>query len=100
MPEVAFLRDTIRDGQDARFLINVELLIISFATGIQDATRYPDYQCFASDQTGNTVFLAVAAAGLGGESFNTRNVCVSLGVFLGSCLAMGQIGNLVGPRKR
>lgn len=93
-------KDTVQSGQTAPFLITVELLIMSLATGIQDATSFPDYHCFASNQTGNTVLLAVAAAGLQGESFDTRNVCVSLGVFLGSGLVMGQIGNVAGSRKR
>ncbi|KIW16064.1 hypothetical protein PV08_06115 [Exophiala spinifera] len=30
----------------------IELLIVSFCTGIQDVTTFPDYHCFASNQTG------------------------------------------------
>jgi hypothetical protein len=30
-------------------------------TGIQDAISFPDYHCFASNQTGNTVFLLLAS---------------------------------------
>lgn len=30
----------------------IELLIITFCTGIQDVTTFPDYHCFASNQTG------------------------------------------------
>lgn len=94
------LKDVIHDGRNPGLLIETELLILSFSTGIQDATSFPDYRCFASNQTGNTVFLAVAAAGLQGGSFNTKNIGVSLGVFLASCFIMGQLGNLLGPRKR
>lgn len=79
------LKDVIHDGRKPGFLIEIELLVLSFSTGIQDATSFPDYCCFASNQTGNTVFLAVAAAGLEGGSFNTQNIGVSLGVFLASC---------------
>lgn len=94
------LQDVIQDGEEEKIIVDTELLILSLATGIQDAISYPDYLCFASNQTGNTVLLAVAAAGLGSDLFNTANTCVSLGVFIGSCFAMGQIGNAIGPRKR
>lgn len=30
----------------------IELLIVTFCTGIQDVTTFPDYHCFASNQTG------------------------------------------------
>lgn len=35
--------------------------MLSFATGIQDAIAYPDFSCFASNQTGNTIILAIGA---------------------------------------
>ncbi|TPX18703.1 uncharacterized protein E0L32_002560 [Thyridium curvatum] len=95
-----YLQDSVQDGEEERVFVDIELLALSFATGIQDAISYPDYHCFASNQTGNTVLLALAAADVGTDLFNTANTCLSLGVFLGGCFTMGQIGNAVGARKR
>lgn len=94
------LSGSIRDGTHADLLLESELLLLSFATGIQDAATYNDYQCFASNQTGNTVLLAVGLSGLSNSSFSLRTVGVSLGTFLAGCYLMGQLGNIVGPRKR
>jgi hypothetical protein len=96
----ANLTSPVQDGSDPDLLLEIELLTLSFATGIQDATTFPDYQCFASNQTGNTVLFAVGAAGLANGAFTLENVGVSLGVFVGSCIIMGQLGNFVGPRRR
>ncbi|OCK75193.1 hypothetical protein K432DRAFT_337810 [Lepidopterella palustris CBS 459.81] len=96
----SYLSSSVRDGHQSDLLLEAELLLLSFATGIQDATTYPDYQCFASNQTGNTVLFAVGVAGLGGSLFSLRTVGVSLGTFIAGCYLMGQIGNLCGPRKR
>ncbi|OIW22652.1 hypothetical protein CONLIGDRAFT_658085 [Coniochaeta ligniaria NRRL 30616] len=96
----AHLRDTICDAGAAPLLIEIELLLLSFATGIQDAATYPDYRCFASNQTGNAVLLAVGLAGIGGDMFDLPNIGVSLGAFVGGCYVMGQLANLVGPRRR
>lgn len=67
-----------------------------------DAVSFPDYHCFASNQTGNTVFLAVALVlpSLNGDAFYTANIAVALGLFLaGGCLT-GQLSHVVGPRRR
>ncbi|KAF2259337.1 hypothetical protein CC78DRAFT_537181 [Lojkania enalia] len=96
----SYLSTSIRDGHHSDLLLEAELLLLSFATGIQDATTYPDYQCFASNQTGNTVIIAVGLSGIGGDLFSLRTVGVSLGAFVAGCYMMGQIGNLFGPRKR
>jgi uncharacterized membrane protein YoaK (UPF0700 family) len=91
-----YLTSTIRE--DA--VLEGQLLLLAFATGIQDATTFPDYHCFASNQTGNTVLLAVGAAGTGGDAFVFANIGVSLATFaLGGCL-LGQLGNGVGCRRR
>lgn len=84
-------------------LVEVELLLLAFATGIQDAATYPDYLCFASNQTGNTVLLAVSAARLApaeGSMPNVANTLMSLGMFIAGALIFGQIGNLLGCRRR
>jgi MFS family permease len=46
------------------------------------------------------VLFAVNAAGLARNNFSIENVAISLGVFIVSCVIMGQLGNWVGPRRR
>ncbi|KAF2875552.1 hypothetical protein BDV95DRAFT_484525 [Massariosphaeria phaeospora] len=96
----SYLSRSVRSGLSPDLLLETELLLLSFATGIQDATTYPDYQCFASNQTGNTVLLAVGLSGLGGALFSLRSVGVSLGTFVAGCYLWGQVGNVFGPRNR
>jgi len=48
----SYLNETIGDD----IYLEIELLFLAFGIGIQDATTFPDYLCFASNQTGNTVF--------------------------------------------
>ena len=83
-------------------LAETELLILTFCTGIQDATTFPDYHCFASNQTGNTVMLAMALLlpEVTGELFVTENIGVALGFFLAAGWLTGQLGHIVGPRSR
>merc|ERR1711939_53401 len=64
------------------WLIEVQLLLLTFSTGIQDAISFPDFHCFASNQTGNSVVLAVGLAGMGGDLFDMRNVGISLSMFV------------------
>jgi uncharacterized membrane protein YoaK (UPF0700 family) len=80
----------------------VELVLLSFCTGMQDATTFPDYHCFTSNQTGNTVMLAMAVLGIGQDPFlfSAANVGVSLALFLAGVYVAGQIGYLLGPRRR
>ncbi|KAG4422195.1 hypothetical protein IFR04_004701 [Cadophora malorum] len=94
------LRDFFSENVREDALLETELLLLAFATGIQDATTFPDYQCFASNQTGNTVLLAVGAAGVTGDIFSMRNIGVSLALFVAGSWIMGQIGHLAGCRKR
>lgn len=82
-------------------LLEFELLTLALATGIMDATTYPDYHVFASNQTGNTAILAVGALGIGGTDLvNMSNTGVSLGCFIAGGILFGQLGNLAGPRRR
>ena len=82
------------------WLIEVQLLLLTFSTGIQDAISFPDFHCFASNQTGNSVVLAVGLAGMGGDLFNVPNIGTSLGSFIAGAIITGQMGNIVGPRRR
>lgn len=81
-------------------LMEVQLLLLTFSTGIQDAISFPDFSCFASNQTGNTVLLAVAVVGRSNDLINLANIGTSLGCFLLGAICTGQIGNLVGRRRR
>jgi uncharacterized membrane protein YoaK (UPF0700 family) len=80
--------------------LEAQLLLLAFGTGIQDATTYPDYFCFASNQTGNTVLFAIGVAGLAPGAFEFANIGVSLCLFIGGAYIMGQMGNLCNPRRR
>jgi uncharacterized membrane protein YoaK (UPF0700 family) len=83
------------------FLLECELLAIGFATGIEDATTFPDFFCYTSNQTGNTISLSLGIAGLTpGPNFYPKNVAFSLCLFIVGCWAMGQTGNYVGSTRR
>jgi uncharacterized membrane protein YoaK (UPF0700 family) len=90
------LNEPIRDD----IYVELQLLVLAFSTGIQDASTYPDYLCFASNQTGNTVLLAIGLSGLVTDAFDIDNIAVSLGFFLLGAWVAGQFGNVVGPRRR
>jgi uncharacterized membrane protein YoaK (UPF0700 family) len=91
-----YLNESVRED----LYLETQLLLLGFGTGIQDACTYPDYGCFASNQTGNTVLLAVGAAGLVPSAFSLPNIAVSLSLFILGGWAAGQTGNAVGPRRR
>ncbi|KAK5663411.1 hypothetical protein OQA88_3840 [Cercophora sp. LCS_1] len=79
-----------------------ELVLLTFCIGLQDAISFPDFHCFASNQTGNTVFLmlAIVLPEMNGEMFVTANIGVALGFFLASAWLTGQLGHIIGPRRR
>ncbi|KYK58538.1 DUF1275 domain protein [Drechmeria coniospora] len=91
-------------SQDVRSstFAELQLAILTFCTGMQDATTFPDYHCFASNQTGNTVFLTLALIlpHLNGDAFITSNIGMALGMFLGAGWLTGQLSHLIGARKR
>ncbi|KAK3395959.1 hypothetical protein B0T20DRAFT_487585 [Sordaria brevicollis] len=80
----------------------IQLVLLTFCIGLQDAVSFPDFHCFASNQTGNTVFLLLAAAlpEFNPSMFITANIACSLGFFLFSAWLTGQLGHLIGPRRR
>lgn len=71
-------------------------------TLLLDATTYPDYHCFASNQTGNTVFLCLALVipHLSGDIVVVSNIGMALGLFLGAGWLTGQLSHIIGARKR
>jgi len=93
----SWLNAPVRDD----LTLEIELLALSFSIGLQDATTYPKHLCFASNQTGNTIFLAVGASGIApSKLFSFANVGFALTLFLLGGFVMGQFGNMVGPRRR
>lgn len=106
------------------FLLEFELILLAFSTGIQDATTFPDYGCFASNQTGNTILLSIGLLGLAtGESVSRSSktgpddndgrallsplggvsltdIGTSLAFFVSGVLISGQIANLLGCWRR
>ncbi|KAG2185770.1 hypothetical protein INT43_002205 [Umbelopsis isabellina] len=86
-------------------LVEFQLILATFCTGVQDAVSYPDFRCFASNQTGNTVVLAVGIANNSYSSesnslFHLPNVATSLCMFLAGAIITGQLGNYFGARRR
>ncbi|KAH0167179.1 hypothetical protein KCU67_g3990, partial [Aureobasidium melanogenum] len=84
-------------------IIEVELLLLSFATGIQDAIAYPDFSCFASNQTGNTIILAIGALGISSPHSSSHvhviNAVISLSCFASGILILGQVANWFGVKQ-
>lgn len=96
----SYIRHYLFASLKVDFLLEAQLLLLTFSTGIQDAVSYPDFKCFASNQTGNSVVLAVGLAGHDSSVFNLTNVGLSLGMFLAGAIMTGQLANFVGPRGR
>ena len=80
--------------------LEIELMIIALATGILDATTFPEYFVFASNQTGNTALLAIGALSIGRGIVDLRHVGLSLGAFVAGGLICGQTGNKIGRMSR
>jgi uncharacterized membrane protein YoaK (UPF0700 family) len=96
------LREHLLSPVKVDIIAETELLILTFCTGIQDATTFPDFHCFASNQTGNTVMLAMAVVlpEVTGELFVKENIGIALAFFLAAGWITGQLGHLIGPRSR
>ncbi|KAJ5306565.1 hypothetical protein PENANT_c031G06729 [Penicillium antarcticum] len=99
-PRRSSIRDFLNEDIREDLLLECELLLLSFATGIQDAAAWPDYSCFASNQTGNTLFLAIGVAGLTNNAYSFPNIGISLSLFVAGGFTMGQLGNYIGVRRR
>ncbi|KAI9666646.1 MAG: hypothetical protein M1821_004582 [Bathelium mastoideum] len=98
-PKTSTLRQHLLGCIRVDALAEIELLLLTFCIGMQDAVSFPDYHCFASNQTGNTIFLALAAVdpAVATQLFAIPNVAISLALFLlGVCLT-GQLGHRLSP---
>ncbi|KAI9895080.1 MAG: hypothetical protein M1814_000305 [Vezdaea aestivalis] len=80
--------------------IELELLLLALSTGVLDATTFPDYRVFISNQTGNTVFIAVGAFKIADDIVDLKNVGVSLGCFLLGGFSFGQLADRCGRTRR
>ncbi|RMZ77315.1 hypothetical protein DV737_g4446, partial [Chaetothyriales sp. CBS 132003] len=96
IPEATVVHDSVASPVRPSFPTEILLLLLTIMTGIQDATTFPDYHCFASNQTGNTIFLTlvVVTPALNGKMFITSNIAVALTMFLAAGALTGQIGYL------
>jgi len=93
--------DYLKEPVQVDLLAQSELVLLTHCTGCQDAAVAATYRCFASNQTGNTVMLAISIAGMYHEQgARTANIGASLGVFLFGAWCIGQLGHIVGPRRR
>lgn len=90
------MTDDIRED----LLLEGQLLLLSFATGIQDAAAWTDFGCFMSNQTGNALFLTIGAAQLEDMAYSLPHMGMSLGAFIAGGWTVGQTGNYIGVRKR
>ena len=80
--------------------IEIQLVLLAFATGIGDVTTFPGYGVFASNQTGNTALLGLGALNVVPTIISLSNAGASLGMFIGGCIIFGQLGNYFGVRRR
>lgn len=97
-----FINAQIREN----VVLEAELLMLAFATGINDASTYSEFRVFTANHTGNTILLAVGVTE--SSSGNTlplypvhfQLVAISLAFFVLGAFIPGQLGNLVGRRRR
>ncbi|KAF2717479.1 hypothetical protein K431DRAFT_153876 [Polychaeton citri CBS 116435] len=96
-----FCRHVSSDIGDG-LLAEVELTLLTLATGMQDVTTFPDYHCFVSNQTGNTVLLMASVSGLDRDKrlFVPANTGVALVCFVAAVWVVGQLGHVLGDRNR
>jgi uncharacterized membrane protein YoaK (UPF0700 family) len=74
------------------------LVVLTFATGTLDSTTYATFGTFTSNQTGNVVIISVGLADA--ARVNLRNSGISLASYLVTGFLGGQIGAIVGHRRR
>jgi len=88
-------------------LLEAELLALSFATGVGDATTYSEFRVFTANHTGNTLLLAVGVTEnwsgrqlVNGIPIPLQLIGISLSMFVLGSLVPGQLGNLFGCQRR
>jgi uncharacterized membrane protein YoaK (UPF0700 family) len=91
-----FLRHDIAE----ELLLECQLIALTLAVGINDSATYADLHTFVSNQTGNTVFLAVGALGISKGIVNLNHVGLGLGGFFSGAAISGRLANRFGSKKR
>jgi uncharacterized membrane protein YoaK (UPF0700 family) len=88
-------------------LLEAEMLALTFATGIGDATTYSEYRVFTANHTGNTLLVAVGITedSSGHPPVNSIPIplpliAISLSTFILGAWVTGQLGHRVGCRRR
>lgn len=81
-------------------LLDIELLVLTFCTGILDAVTVSTYKVFCSKQTGNTILIALNVLGASSSRRVEVNVTLSFLLFVSSAVAFGWAGNRVGQKTR
>ena len=76
------------------------MMVLALAVGINDATTFPNYHVFVSNQTGNTALFAVGALSIGNVTVEITDIGFSLGLFVIGSLLFGHIGDFVGRRRK
>lgn len=85
--------------------VELQLFILALGTGIQDAVVYPQFGCFVSNQTGNTVVFAVGALSHQGphpaaSTVSLPAIATSLGLFIAGVFSTGQFANSLSAVRR
>lgn len=84
-----------------RPFIPILLLLLTIATGLQDAVVFLSYRCLHSAQTGNTVLLGLAMfSNTQGYRPALQNAATSLTCFVAGAFLTGQGHNKWGPKQR
>ncbi|KAL9091515.1 MAG: hypothetical protein Q9159_001374 [Coniocarpon cinnabarinum] len=95
------LQGFLREEVPSDPLFQAQLLFLTFTTGIVDGTTLTNYNCFATKQTGNTVFLALRVARhpyvMDQEE---RNIVFSFIAFVTGTTLFARLGHLINQRRR
>ncbi|KAF2136092.1 uncharacterized protein K452DRAFT_303028 [Aplosporella prunicola CBS 121167] len=81
-------------------LLEMELYILTFATGIQDAMTFAFFGVFCSKQTGNLVNFALSALESHAVLQTEANIAVSFCCFILGAAIFGHFNNFVGKKRR
>lgn len=82
-------------------LLELELLLLTFCTGLLDTATISKHGVFCSKQTGNIIFIALALVDLNPtRSQNRVGIITSLLAFIAGSAAYGWAGNTFGHSKR
>ncbi|KAF1988256.1 hypothetical protein K402DRAFT_445502 [Aulographum hederae CBS 113979] len=84
-------------------LLEIELLILTVATGILDSMTFIYYAVFVSKMTGNSILVGLASIQpslFNGGYSNEANVGIALGLFFSGAAFFGHLGELLGQKRR